>query len=260
MAPPPPPSTTSLPTRWLAVLGFALGGFFDGILLHQLLQWHHLLSLVPGVVSLQAQILWDGYFHALMYVLATVALWRIWRARAGLQPRAGPPLPAVLLGFGLWHLVDTLLSHWLLGIHRVRLDSAQPLAWDVAWLVMFGLVPIAISWWWRRKALVRAGTSRMGSAPLAMLALVTVSAGLWAMLPPDGADQSTTVVFAPGMSAAQAIAAIRAVDARIAWSSPDMAVVLLNMAPERRAGLYLQGAVLVGGSGLPAGCAGWSRV
>ncbi|TIN47498.1 MAG: DUF2243 domain-containing protein, partial [Mesorhizobium sp.] len=28
---------------WL-LLGFALGGFFDGIVLHQILQWHHLLS------------------------------------------------------------------------------------------------------------------------------------------------------------------------------------------------------------------------
>jgi uncharacterized membrane protein len=26
------------------MLGFAFGGFFDGILLHQVLQWHHLLS------------------------------------------------------------------------------------------------------------------------------------------------------------------------------------------------------------------------
>ena len=25
-------------------LGFGIGGFFDGILLHQVLQWHHLLS------------------------------------------------------------------------------------------------------------------------------------------------------------------------------------------------------------------------
>lgn len=34
--------------RWGAALGFALGGFFDGILLHQILQWHHLLSLGAG--------------------------------------------------------------------------------------------------------------------------------------------------------------------------------------------------------------------
>jgi uncharacterized membrane protein len=35
--------TSSL--RWTIVLGFGLGGFFDGIILHQVLQWHHLLSL-----------------------------------------------------------------------------------------------------------------------------------------------------------------------------------------------------------------------
>lgn len=34
---------------WAAVLGFALSGFFDGVLLHQILQWHHLLSLVPPI-------------------------------------------------------------------------------------------------------------------------------------------------------------------------------------------------------------------
>ena len=53
---------------WLpaVTLGFALGGFFDGVLLHQILQWHHLLSLVPGMDDLRLQILWDGYFHAAM--------------------------------------------------------------------------------------------------------------------------------------------------------------------------------------------------
>ena len=59
---------------WGAVLGFALGGFFDGILLHQILQWHHLLSLVPGLEDIRLQILWDGYFHALMYALAALGL------------------------------------------------------------------------------------------------------------------------------------------------------------------------------------------
>ena len=65
--------------QWIwagAILGFALGGFFDGILLHQILQWHHLLSLVPGIGDLRAQVMWDGVFHALMYValLAAVVL------------------------------------------------------------------------------------------------------------------------------------------------------------------------------------------
>jgi uncharacterized membrane protein len=26
------------------LLGIGLGGFFDGIVLHQILQWHHMLS------------------------------------------------------------------------------------------------------------------------------------------------------------------------------------------------------------------------
>jgi uncharacterized membrane protein len=61
--------------------GPCLGGFFDGILLHQILQWHHLLSLVPGADSISVQVLWDGYFHAIMYVIAVVGLSNLWRSR-----------------------------------------------------------------------------------------------------------------------------------------------------------------------------------
>lgn len=50
----------SVRSRRAIVLGFALGGFFDGILLHQILQWYHLLSLVPAVDSIRLQVLWDG--------------------------------------------------------------------------------------------------------------------------------------------------------------------------------------------------------
>ncbi len=51
-----------------SLLGFALGGFFDGVLLHQILQWHHLLSGIEAISSqLELQILADGLFHAAMY-------------------------------------------------------------------------------------------------------------------------------------------------------------------------------------------------
>lgn len=53
----PSPSWDRAGVVWGTVLGFALGGFFDGILLHQILQWHHLLSLVPAVDSLRLQVL-----------------------------------------------------------------------------------------------------------------------------------------------------------------------------------------------------------
>lgn len=71
-------------------LGFALSGFFDGVLLHQILQWHHLLSLVdrPEVQALHVQILADGLFHALMYLIALVGLVWLWRSRGGLAAEA----------------------------------------------------------------------------------------------------------------------------------------------------------------------------
>jgi hypothetical protein len=58
------------------VLGVGLGEFVDGILLYQLLQWHHMLSGTnhdrvglkyynPDTVSgLEMNTLWDGVFHA----------------------------------------------------------------------------------------------------------------------------------------------------------------------------------------------------
>src|SRR5690606_28162013 len=57
------------------VLGIGLGGFADGILLHQILQWHHMLSSTdtdnlglpfydPATVGgLRMNTLWDGLFH-----------------------------------------------------------------------------------------------------------------------------------------------------------------------------------------------------
>jgi hypothetical protein len=73
------------------VLGFALGGFFDGILLHQVLQWHHFLSLVPGEAlrDIRAQILADGLFHVAVYAVAALGLWPLWRAHGGLAAADG---------------------------------------------------------------------------------------------------------------------------------------------------------------------------
>ncbi|TIU49152.1 MAG: DUF2243 domain-containing protein, partial [Mesorhizobium sp.] len=53
---------------WLLV-GFALAGFFDGIVLHQILQWHHLLSAFSPGSDLRFQVMSDGLFHLVMYLL-----------------------------------------------------------------------------------------------------------------------------------------------------------------------------------------------
>jgi uncharacterized membrane protein len=47
------------------LLGGGLGGFFDGIVLRQVLQWHHMLTSegsypATTVVGLEVNTLWDG--------------------------------------------------------------------------------------------------------------------------------------------------------------------------------------------------------
>lgn len=244
--------------RWITagtILGFALGGFFDGILLHQILGWHHLLSLVPGMDDIRAQVMWDGYFHALMYGIAALGLWLAWRAGRGGSLSGRRLGGSLLLGFGSWHVVDTLLSHWILGIHRIRVDSPNPMFWDLLWLVVFGLLPVAIGVWLMRR---NGGGMSRGGTRMAMLALlaVTVGAGAVAMRPsPD--QPLTAVVFRKALTSDRIDAVLAAAGARMIWTDGE-GVVLIDLSEGRKWDLYRQGALLVGGAGVPPGCFGWT--
>ncbi len=233
-------------------LGFALGGFFDGILLHQILQWHHLLSLVDGVGDLRAQVRWDGAFHAFHSLLALAGLWGLWRAtHAGDRPAGAALLGGLLVGFGLWHVADAALSHWLLGLHRIRLDGESPLASDLGWLAAFGLVPIAAGW----PLLRRRGPGAPGSA-IAVLAALSIGAGLWAGRTPEG---SFSVVFAPGLGPGAVLAAPEGKDARLVAGGPRQGVSGVDAPSAARWSYRRHGALLVGGAGLPPGSLSRSR-
>lgn len=247
-------------TKWGAVLGFALGGFFDGILLHQILQWHHLLSLVPGLDDLRLQVLWDGYFHALMYVIAAIGFWGLWRAHRTSRVGSSAQLSgALLIGFGLWHVLDSILSHWLLGIHRIKIDSASPLAWDLLWFTVFGVVPLLAGWLILRRGGPGVGTFRGATVSIFLVGTLTAAMDAWALQPPS-VQPFTTVVFRPGVEQQEVVSALAAADARLVWSDSFMGVVVVSVAPERRWDFYRHGALLVSGSGLPAGCFDWTQV
>jgi uncharacterized membrane protein len=246
------------------LLGFALGGFFDGILLHQVLQWHHLLSGVDSTTfdDIRVQILADGLFHALMYVVAAAGLWLAWRSRRAFTlPDAGRRLLAsALIGFGIWHALDAALSHWLLGIHRIRMDTSIPLIWDIGWLVAFGVVPLVAGIVMTRRDPGDAETpgQRRFVAPAALALLVLVS-GPVAALPASGTGK-VMVLFRPDISAEQAFAALAAMDARPVWNDPSGQLWAIEEGVGMHPwALYAEGALLVGGGLLPAGCLGWSR-
>ena len=164
----------------------------------------------------------------------------------------------MLIGFGSWHVIDTLLSHWILGIHRIKLDAEMPLLWDLLWLALFGLAPLAVG-----AVMTEAGPgagSRPGTATTAALlvAALTGAAGFWASRPPS--DQPLTmVVFRAGTGAEAMEQQLDALGARMVWADPHASVALTDIAAGRRWSLYRRGALLVSGAGLPPGCFGWSE-
>lgn len=243
------------------MLGFGLGGFFDGILLHQVLQWHHLLSGLEGsgFRDIRVQILADGLFHVLMYVIAFAGLWLLWRARHDFA-RDGADrrlLANGLIGFGLWHVLDSVLSHWLLGIHRIRMDVDNPLFWDLLWFFVFGVAFVAAGWLLRRGRGGGTRPDRRFAMPVLVAALVVVAGPLAALPPPD--TDTVLVIFRPGVTSENAFAAITAVDGRLVWTDRSGQLWALELGPDADAGqLYRHGALLVSDGLLPVGCFNWS--
>jgi uncharacterized membrane protein len=133
------------------LLGVGLGGFVDGIVFHQILQWHHMLtsegSYPPTTVAgLETNTLWDGLFHALAWVAVAAGIYVLWRRnRAGRRPVSGRALAGwMLVGWGLFNLVEGVVDHHVLGIHHIR-EGENEAGWDVAFLA-FGALLVIGGW------------------------------------------------------------------------------------------------------------------
>jgi uncharacterized membrane protein len=146
-------SALTWPGIWL---GLSLGGFFDGIVLHQVLQWHHMLTSVedPAISQdIRLNILADGLFHVAAYAFAVIGLVLLWRARRafGAQARMRAILGPILMGAGAFNLAEGLVNHHLLGIHHVRGGSPNEMLWDLGFLAL-GAALVALGAWLRRSA------------------------------------------------------------------------------------------------------------
>lgn len=241
---------------WL-LLGFALGGFLDGIVLHQILQWHHLLSGVanPEGSDLRFQIMADGLFHLFMYVLAVAGTVLLVAARAaGARPGTTTEiLRLAFTGFGVWHLVDAVVFHWLLGLHRIKMNSDVPLAWDIAWLAIFGIVPLLLVLAMPN----RGGPARGASAALTSIVLL---AGLAAGAGPlFNGSPNTIIVFRAGMEPGAMMRAVRAADARLKWIDASGTVWAVDRVSwGGLVSLHARGALLVSNTPVVAGCLAWT--
>jgi uncharacterized membrane protein len=140
------------------LLGLGLGGFFDGIVLHQILQWHHMATSagLPAdtLSNLRLNVMLDGFFHAATYLFTAAGLFLLWRTARKEHFRWSARLlfAAMLMGFGLFNLVEGVVDHHLLGLHHVNetVPREQWPLWDIGFLV-WGLAMLAGGWLlWRR--------------------------------------------------------------------------------------------------------------
>ena len=138
------------------LLGIGLGGFVDGILLHQVLQLHSMLSAhypQTTLANVEFSMLWDGVFHVFTWLATAAGIVLLWRA----APCAREPwadrtlLGSAVIGWGAFNLVEGTVDHFVLQIHHV-VERLGLSVWDGVFLVA-------------SLALIAAGVALVRSAP-----------------------------------------------------------------------------------------------
>ncbi len=146
-------------------LGIGLGGFLDGIVLHQLLQVHQMISnIVPPELSVthkNVNMFWDGIFHLGTWTFTAIGVGALWRSagRADVRYSTVVLLSAALLGWGAFNILDSVANHSVFEFHNVVERSAYQGAWNLGFLI-FGIAQVGLGWALLRRDLRRAGSLR----------------------------------------------------------------------------------------------------
>lgn len=138
------------------LMGIGMGGFVDGILFHQILQFHNMLSAklpTDTIVNVKVNMVWDGLFHAFTWIMTTLAIALLWNA--GKQrdvPWSGRTFSgSLMMGWGVFNLVEGTIDHYILGLHHV-VERLGLSVYDYLFLGL-GLVFVLGGW-----SMIRAGT------------------------------------------------------------------------------------------------------
>jgi|SRR5688572_14432905 len=149
------------------LFGLGLGGFFDGIVLHQILQWHHMVTNAgypaTTVANLELNTFFDGLFHASTYLFVALGLILLWRTahKVHLWWSGKMLVGTMLMGFGTFNVVEGIVNHHLLGLHHVNetVPQDQWIYWDAGFLV-WGAAMLICGWLlYRAGKLTSAGES-----------------------------------------------------------------------------------------------------
>jgi uncharacterized membrane protein len=140
-------------------MGIGLGGFIDGIVFHQILQVHNMLSnqIPPNdLISAKINMTWDGYFHLAVWIITALGLYLLFQAgKRGDVPWSGKILLGSLIaGWGLFNLVEGIINHHILGLHHVMEYADNKSPYDLLFLGS-GVLFLGLGW-----LLIRAGSSQ----------------------------------------------------------------------------------------------------
>jgi uncharacterized membrane protein len=107
------------------LLGIGMGGFIDGIALHQIAHWHQMLSAVmpPETMdTMKLNMQADGLFHLVTWIVTLAGIFTLWSAVRGPGPLIATRtlIGYMLVGWGGFNLVEGIIDHHLLNLHHVR--------------------------------------------------------------------------------------------------------------------------------------------
>jgi uncharacterized membrane protein len=131
------------------LLGVGLGGFLDGITLHQIAQWHQMLSatLPPETMeAMKRNMAADGWFHLATWLVTALGVFLLWSAvrGAGRLPSTRSFCGYMLAGWGGFNLVEGIVDHHLLELHHVRDLPAHVPLYDWLFLLIGGVGLIVV--------------------------------------------------------------------------------------------------------------------
>ena len=148
--------TTSIPLFAAAmVLGIGIGGFADGIILHQILQWHEMLSnkFPPNTVLQKSlNMFWDGIFHLFTLLSTVVGIYLLWKVlrKSNVNSSGNLLVGGMLAGWGVFNLVEGIINHQILEMHNVREITNNKELWNYGFL-LFGILLLLFGWFLVRK-------------------------------------------------------------------------------------------------------------
>lgn len=137
------------------LLGIGTVGMLDGIIFHQILQWHSIYMFTNRFY----QIVSDGIFHLFVTVIifiGAIILWRSDPSDSGNNKYTF--LGGLFLGAGIFNFLEGIINHHILQIHHVKPGPNQFL-YDILFDIS-GVIIIVVGLMFSRWGKIRASLSR----------------------------------------------------------------------------------------------------